>query len=298
MTVPRMHDGEVEIQDDVVRRLVDRARPDLTSLPLLRLTTWGTDHVIYRLGDEYAVRLPKVDWAAEQCALESRWLPLLRHRLPVAVPVPVLVGEPGEGYPFPWCLSPWLDGDPVSSATPLTPLALDLAAFVLALQSVDTTGAPGPAEGARGGPLALADSATRESAERLRGSTNVDALLHAWAAGVDAAPWSGPARWVHGDLMEGNLLLQGGRLAAVLDWGGLKAGDPAVELMAAWSLFEGPSRMAYREALGFVDDAMWLRGRSWAVSAALMALPYYRDTNPEIVARSWRVVAAVLADLA
>ena len=84
-------------------------------------------------------------------------------------------------------------------------------------------------------------------------------------------------------------------LSGVIDWGGLVAGDPAVELMVAWNLFDVDSRSAYRDALGFVDDAMWLRGRAWAASAAIQALPYYRDTNPDIVARSWRVVGEVLA---
>jgi aminoglycoside phosphotransferase (APT) family kinase protein len=96
--------------------------------------------------------------------------------------------------------------------------------------------------------------------------------------------------------MDGNLLVRDGRLSGVIDWGGLIAGDPAVELMVAWSLFDPESRAVYREALGFVDDAMWLRGRAWAVSAAVQALPYYRDTNPDIVARSWRAVREALVD--
>ena len=114
---------------------------------------------------------------------------------------------------------------------------------------------------------------------------------------MTAPAWDGPPRWVHGDLMDGNLLVRQGRLVAVIDWGGCKAGDPAIDLVAAWSLFDEPSRAVFRERLGFVDEPMWLRGRAWAVSAAVQALPYYRDTNPDIVARSWRAVNAVLADL-
>ena len=125
----------------------------------------------------------------------------------------------------------------------------------------------------------------------------MDALLAVWDAGLDAPPWDGPAVWVHGDLSDGNLLVRDGRLTGVIDWGGLIAGDPAVELMVAWNLFDAEGRAVYRDALGFVDDAMWLRGRAWAASAAIQALPYYRDTNPDIVARSWRAVREVLADL-
>lgn len=168
---------------------------------------------------------------------------------------------------------------------------------MLALQRVDTTNAPSPRPGRRGGPLASADEITRRPAEQLGDETDVDALLAVWDAGLHAPAWDGPGVWVHGDLSEGNLLVRDGRLSGVIDWGGLVAGDPAVELMVAWNLFDRESRACYRDALGIVDDAMWLRGRAWATSAAIQALPYYRDTNPDIVARSWRTVHAVLTDL-
>ncbi len=177
-------------------------------------------------------------------------------------------------------------------------MAVDLAGFVHALQAVDATGAPEPTGGRRGGPLAAADEVTRNRAKDLRGETDVDALIAVWDAGVTAPPWSGPAVRAHGDLSDGNLLVRDGRLSGVIDWGSSIAGDPAVELMVAWNLFAEPARAAYREALEVVDDALWLRGRAWAVSAAILALPYYRDTNPDICARSWRAVNAALGDIA
>ena len=293
-----MHADEVEIDLDLVRSLLAEQAPHWTGLPLTRLATWGTDHVICRLGDALSVRLPKIGWAASQGEKERRWLPLIARQLSVEVPVPVFVGEAQGRYPYRWYVSPWLAGrNPQPATDDLTVLAADLAAFVLDLHRVDPSGAPRPEDGARGGPLADADAATREPAEQLRGQTDVDALLAAWAAGVEAPAWQGQPRWVHGDLMDGNLLVRHGRLVGVIDWGGCKAGDPAIDLVAAWSLFDGPSRSVFRERLGFVDEPMWLRGRAWAVSAAVQALPYYRDTNPDIVARSWRVVDAVLADL-
>lgn len=290
-----MHEDEIAIDDEVVRRLVATQLPAAADLPLQRLTTWGTDHVIFRLGDDLSVRMPKIEWAAEQGRLESSWLPRLAPALPLEIATPVLVGEPDLGYPFPWYVTPWLAGSNPEPADDLSQLAVDLASFVCALEALDTTVAPHVEDGRRGGPLEAADESTREAAEQLRGEPAVDGLLAAWAAGVAAAPWTGPPRWVHGDLMSGNLVLRAGRLTGVIDWGGLTTGDPAVELMVAWSLFDARTRVAYREALGFVDDDMWLRGRAWAVSAALQALPYYRDTNPDIVARSWRTVHAVLA---
>jgi aminoglycoside phosphotransferase (APT) family kinase protein len=298
VVVPRMHDDEVGVDAAVVERLVQRDRPDLAQLPLTRLDTWGTDHVLFRLGDRLTVRLPKIAWAAEQGEQERRWLPVLAPGLRVEVPIPIHAGEPGYGYPYRWYIAPWIDGQPVDrDAANLDELARDVGEFVVSLQSADITGAPVAASGDRGGPLEGADAATTASAQRLDDDVDVDALLGVWRAGVEAAPWAGPPRWFHGDLIDGNLLVRSHRLAGVIDWGGLRVGDPAVDLMIAWSLLDEPARVIYRQTLGFVDDAMWRRGRAWAVSAAVMALPYYRETNPDIVARSWRCVNAVLADL-
>lgn len=297
--VPRMHEDEVEVDEALVRRLLESQLPGLADLPLTRIEAWGTSHVIFRLGSHLSVRLPKIGWAARQGEKERRWLPALAPHLAVEVPVPVALGEPAAGYPLPWYVAPWLEGE--SPAAPGSidrcRLALELAAFVRALQRIDATGAPQPARGKRGGSLAGADAVTRRRAEDLRDEVDVDALLAVWGAGVRAPAWKGPHVWVHGDLMDGNLLVCDGHLSGVIDWGGLIAGDPAAELMVAWSFFDADSRAVYRDALGFVDDDLWLRGRAWAASAAILALPYYRDTNPDIVARSWRAVREVLADL-
>jgi len=300
MTVPRMHAEEVDVDEALVRRLLATQFPHLARMPLTPVDAWGTDHAIFRLGDDLSVRVPKIGWAAHQGERESRWLPVIAPHLPVEVPVPLALGEPAAGYPFRWYVSPWIDGEAPGADGPVDPgrLATDLAAVVRALHGVDTTGAPTPRPGRRGGPLADADAGTREAAARLGGEADVDALLAVWDAGVHAPPWDRPPVWVHGDLSDGNLVVRDGRLRGVIDWIGLVAGDPAVELMVAWTMFDAAHRAVYRDALGFVDDATWLRGRAWAVSAALQALPYYRHTNPDIMARSWRTVAAVTADLA
>jgi aminoglycoside phosphotransferase (APT) family kinase protein len=292
-----MHADEVGVDIDLVHSLLAQQTPDWAGLPLTRVPTWGTDHVIFRLGDDLSVRLPKIGWAASQGDRERRWLPVIAAQVAVEVPVPLFVGQPQGDYPYPWYVSPWLAGENPQPGGDLNLLAGDLAAFVGDLHRIDTTGAPRPGPAERGGPLLGADAATREPAERLRGQTDVDGLLAAWQAGVQAPGWQGPPRWVHGDLMDGNLLVRAGRLVAVIDWGGCKAGDPAIDLIAAWSLFDEPGREILRDRLTFVDEPMWLRGRAWAVSAAVQALPYYRDTNPDIVARSWRAVNAVLTDL-
>jgi len=293
-----MHADEVTVDADLVGRLLADQAPHLADHPRRVVDAWGTDHALVRLGEDLVARLPIIGWATGQAEAAARWLPTLALGLPVRVPVPVVVGRPGAGYPFPWSVVPWLAG---SHPTPPAgaDLAEALAAVVLALRAVPIDGAPVRHPGTRGGELGPADERVRAAAGRLRAEDGVDGdrLLAVWDDGRQAPAWPGSPVWVHGDLSAGNLLLTEGRLTGVIDWGSPAVGDPAVDLMVAWSLFDEHGRAAYRRALA-VDDDTWRRGRAWAVAAALEALPYYRDTNPDIVARSRRVAAAVLAEAA
>jgi aminoglycoside phosphotransferase (APT) family kinase protein len=214
---------------------------------------------------------------------------------PLAVPAPVAIGRPGEGYPFDWSVCRWLPGtDASGTITDLERAAVDLAGFVRALRKVPVTGAhPRPA-GGRGGPLAQHDERVRWSVAQLAGQVDGQAILRSWQESLDAPVWDGPQVWVHGDLLPGNLLVVDGRLSAVIDFGGLNVGDPACDLQPAWSLFDGASRARFRAELE-VDDATWLRGRGWALFA-VTALAYYRDTNPCMVRQATRTVDRVLAD--
>ncbi len=294
----RMHAGEVATSAGQVRRLVAGQFPAWAGLPVTPVPSAGTDNAIYRLGEGLAVRLPRVARAVPQVEKERRWLPLLAPRLPLAVPEPLALGAPGEGYPFSWSVCRWLPGASALDAALAEPAraARDLAAFITSLQGADTTG--GPPAGAhnfgRGLPLAQRDGAVRSAIAALGARIDAAAVTAAWEEALAAPLWPGPPVWVHGDLMAGNLLVTGGQLSAVIDFGGLGVGDPAVDLLPAWMLFSGAARAAFRAALG-VDDAAWARGRGWALSVALIALPYYLHTNPGIVAQSWHTLRAVLA---
>ncbi|MEX1091806.1 MAG: phosphotransferase [Acidimicrobiia bacterium] len=123
----------------------------------------------------------------------------------------------------------------------------------------------------------------------------MDAIRHLWDESLGAAAWSGKEVWVHGDLLAGNLIVQERRLHAVIDWGTLNVGDPTCDLLAAWNVFSGSSRAVYLETLA-VDDDTWLRGRGWAIYQAVLALPYYRDTNPRMVRQATRALEEVIAD--
>lgn len=291
-----VHPDEVVVPVELVRELVDAQFPQWAELPLERVPTYGTDNVLFRLGDTLQVRLPRLRTEApptaviEQLARDAELLPRLRPQLPVDVPEVVAVAEPAEGYPYPWAVYRWLEGAPPTEGTPA--LAQELAGFLAALQRIDTTGARAGRD--RGGPLALRDRATRAALARLQEEIDVAAAAAAWEAALAAPPWHREQVWLHGDVLEGNLLVQDGRLTAVIDWGCVVAGDPAADYMSAWSLL-WPARDAFRAATG-VDDATWSRARGVALSQALIALPYYKETNPPVAQRSRRVIANVLAD--
>ena len=289
-----MHPDEVEVDDATVQRLLLAQFPDWARLPRERVRAFGTDHVLYRLGDSLVARFPRIAWADGQSALEATWLPRLAPHLPLEVSAPLALGAPEEGYPFSWSVNPWLEGEQLDPArVDRTTLALDLAGFVRALQSCDAGGAG--LFGSRGQDLDddERDRATREALSAAADLVDAPAALAVWEAAREADPWRGRPTWFHGDLTEGNLLVRDGRVCAVLDWGPFGAGDPACELAAAWLLFDPPSRAVFRDALG-CEDATWQRGRGWAVSIAAIAIPYYRTTVPAFARRGTAMIDAVL----
>ena len=296
MTRPRMHVGEIGTDAGLVRRLLARQFPQWADLSVTLVPSYGTDHEIYRLGEHLAVRLPRIGWATEQAEKEARWLPRLAPHLPLAVPTPVGLGRPDEGYPFAWAVQEWLPGQNANGTLEdLEQAARDLAAFIAALRAVSIAGAPPRAPGSRGCPLAEQDDDVRRSVAALGDRIDGAAAVRCWEQSLAAPTWDGADVWIHGDLLPGNLLVVDGRLSAVIDFGGLNVGDPACDLQPAWNVFTERSRRTFFAELR-VDEAMRLRGRGWALSQALIALPYYWDTNPGIVAQALQALAQVLGD--
>jgi aminoglycoside phosphotransferase (APT) family kinase protein len=292
-----MHADEVETDVALVRRLLAAQFPEWAELEITPVESYGTDHDIYRLGRQLAARLPRVGWATRQAAKEAEWLPRLAPHLPLALPVQVARGRPGEGYPFEWSIYDWLPGANANGTIDdLVCAARDLAGFVRALRRVATTDAPRRRAGARGAPLAELDEAVRKTIPSLDGRFDRELTLRAWEESLSAPAWEGDEVWVHGDLLPGNLLVVDGRLSAVIDWGGLGVGDPACDLQPAWNVFTGESREVYRNELD-VDDASWLRGRGWALLQAVIALPYYRETNPGMARQASHALREVLGSM-
>jgi aminoglycoside phosphotransferase (APT) family kinase protein len=290
-----LHDDEIPIDVELVRRLVDAAFPQHAALSLTRLDASGSTNALFRLGDDLLVRLPRQPGGTVAIDKERRWLPEIDRHLPVAVPEVVAVGEPAFGFGERWSIVRWLEGELPEACGPDDPpspqrsvLAADLADVILALRAIEVpeAAANDPALRAyRGRALADLDERTRANIERCRSieslDLDLDAALALWAEalqlpGADAV---GPDRWYHGDLVVENLLLADGRLTAVLDFGGLAVGDPTVDLHGAWEVFDRPAREVFRARLG-ADEAEWLRGRAWALAIALGTFAYYWDSLP------------------
>ncbi|ONK15374.1 aminoglycoside phosphotransferase family protein [Streptomyces sp. MP131-18] len=286
------------IDDDLVRRLIAGQFPQWAGLAVERLPSGGTVNAMYRLGDDMVVRLPLMAGGAGDVSLERTWLPRLAPRLPTSIPEVLGGGQPAEGYPWPWSVYKWLAGENPAAGALSDPIALagDLAGFVAAMRSITLPGAP---QAHRGGPVASLDAATRTAIEELRGvpqeGVDCDAAAAVWEEALEAPGWNGPPVWLHADLMPGNLLVNGGRLTSVIDFGCLGTGDPACDLFPAWNLLPADGREAFREALG-VDDATWIRGRGRTLSQALIALPYYRGTNAAMAHNARHVIRTVLEE--
>ncbi len=298
MPSQKMHPNEVNTDVSLVRSLLTSQFPHWAHLAIEPVRSAGTDNAIFRLGRDLSVRLPRIDWALGQVDKEHEWLPRLAPHLPLNIPIPLVKGQPDEGYPYHWSVYRWLEGENVSIDQILDPYqtATDLAQFITALQQIDTTNAPLAEEhNLRGVSLKNRDRVTREAITNLNGMIDTNAALAVWEEALQAAEWRNQPVWFHGDLLIGNILFVQGRLSAVIDFGGLGIGDPACDLMIAWSLFSGKSREVFRERLN-VDDATWARGRGQALSQAVIFIPYYVNTNPIGIEYALRMIKEILAE--
>jgi aminoglycoside phosphotransferase (APT) family kinase protein len=287
------------INPALVRRLLASQFPEWADLPLARLHPAGSDNVIYRLGDNMAVRLPRGKWAAGQAAKEHYWLPRLAPRLPLPIPFPLGVGDPAFGYPWDWSVSRWLPGETATVEGLADPwrTASELAEFLIALQHAlpVESDAPNPHDEVTGVPLAKRDHATRAAIAAVQDTFDAPALTAVWDAALRAPAWDRASVWFHGDFHLGNLLVSGGHLSAVIDFAGLGAGDPACDLVIAWNLLSPETRPAFRAALQ-VDDATWTRGQGWALTGGLNAYTCYAATEPLVAKITRRQISEVLID--
>lgn len=290
----KMHEDEFEINASIVQRLLSRQFPQWADLSLKPVPSAGTDNALYRLGNEMVVRLPRIGWAVDAIKKECEWLPKLGPFLPFSIPAPLGKGVPSADYPWPWSVYRWLEGSNPTVGQIPDPVLLtnDLVMFIQALHKINLPNGP---TSNRGVPLEKQDIETRKALKQLEGMIDVQTVTTIWETALQAPQWSKPPVWIHGDLSPGNLLIQNGKLSAVIDFGILGVGDPACDLIIAWNLLPAHMRNVFRNTLE-VEDATWKRGRGWALSNALIALPYYKDTNPVLANNARHVIQEIIKD--
>lgn len=274
----------VLVDADLVHRLVADQFPHWADLAVRPVADGGWDNCTFHLGEQMSVRLPTAAEYALAVEKEHRWLPEFAARLPLPIPVPLGKGRPSAEYPHAWSVYPWLDGVPASADRIADPVrfAADLAEFLAALQSIDPSDGPLPGKHNwfRGGTLRTFEGLFRNALTTLDGHVDVGLAREIWKVALEAR-WDGTPVWFHGDIAQGNLLLRDGGLAAVIDFGTCGVGDPACDLAIAWTLLGAEGRQVFREWLS-VDEAMWARGRGWALWKTLSICSYtLGETNEE-----------------
>jgi aminoglycoside phosphotransferase (APT) family kinase protein len=293
-----MNHQQQAINTALVQRLIASQFPQWKDLPIHPIALSGWDNRTFHLGKDKLVRMPSHAEYATAVEKEHRWLPKLGPLLPLPIPEPLALGKPGEGYPWKWSIYRFLEGESAAVAPihDLKQFAATLAEFLNALQQIDATGGPvpGPDNFYRGGPLMAYDSQTREAIGLLQDRLDTQAVLKLWEVGLETS-WQKAPVWVHGDVSTGNLLMQEGKLCAVIDFGQLAIGDPACDLAIAWTLFQGESREIFRATLK-LDDSTWVRGRAWALWKALIIAAGFTSPNNAESVYCWRTIDEVLAE--
>ena len=260
--------GESGPSLDAVRSLIAANFPDYGSMPITRVAAQGAQNYMYRLGRELCIRLPRNQHIAIRLESETRWLPWISQHLPLLTPTPVAIAGPSPAFPLAWAIYRWIEGEPLSIAGHGDEVesALLLASFVKALRKLDPSGGPESFQDRR---IADRDRALRAALPSVSHILNPRKVITTWERIRYSEQSEAKTAWTHGDLLPPNLLMQNGRLAAVIDFGCVGIGDPALDLLPAWSAFGEPGRAAFRNALE-VDDSSWLRGQAIALHQAVV----------------------------
>jgi aminoglycoside phosphotransferase (APT) family kinase protein len=296
-----MHPGQLAVSPAVVETLIAEQFPQWTGLPIQSVSGAGTVNAVFRVGEHVVARFPlepseDIETVRQALELEAAAAEGLRGRTPVTTPTPLGIGQPGVGYPLPWSVYTWLPGDPATadSCSQCDSFATDLAGFIKAVRTIDTRGRTYDGTG-RGGDLGSHDGWIELCLSNSEGLLDVPSLRSIWDQIRLLPRGEAPDVMNHGDLIPPNILTLDGRLAGVLDVGGFKAADPALDLVSAWHLLDGPRRELLRNHLG-CDDDEWQRGRGWAFQQAMGAVWYYLDSNPIMSRNCRRTLERIQAD--
>ena len=289
---------ELEINEHLAARLISEQFPVWKGLSIQQILPGGWDNRCFRLGDDLIVRLPSAERYADKVAKEQRWLPKLSSHLTVKIPVPIAMGKPSDLYPWHWSVYQWIPGQTVADAGNIkkNALAKSLAVFLTELHKIETKGAPAAGKHTfyRGGDLSVYDKETKRAIKILKEKIPIEKASYIWNQAV-ATHWQGEPVWVHGDVSIGNLLVENEKLSAVIDFGGLCVGDPACDLVMAWTYFDAESRRIFKEKLG-LDSDTWSRARGWALWKALIIAAEMCGSNQIESNQAWGTIEALLSE--
>ncbi len=289
----KMHAHELEIDLELAKELIREQFPEFSALAITQVDSIGTVNKIYKLGPDMYIRLPRLI-GGQDIVKEWTWLPRLKSRLPLRIPTPIALGQASRLYPEQWAIYDWIEGSEYTDALihDEENAAKDLAAFVNALHAIEV---PPDAPLAGRPPLLDLNRITHEAIREAKDLDHVEQIIAIWNESCQAAVWDDRPVWIHADLLRSNLLLNEGRLAAVLDFGSAGIGDPAFDLIPAWAVFNAVGREVFRSAV-VADSDTWLRARGYALHQALLIIPYYKKTNPQFVSQAKRTVNEILKD--
>ena len=288
-----MHADEVDSDSSLVQRLIAGQFPEWADLPVEAVYPLGTDNANYRLGNDKLVRLPRQESKVAGLERELEWQSLLAAASPLPIPEPLGRGEPAAGFPFPWAVFTWLEGENAAAdEIAQEETAAALARLVLAIRSLDSTDAP---PGLRRGSLFQHDEWVRAGAAKLDARYDADGLVAAWDEALAIPAWEGPPTWCHCDLDLRNVLFRGGRPSGVLDWGWAGVGDPAADTAVGWKMLSAGARGVFWDALG-ADEVEIARARGWTLMQCAGALSYYTpENNPALYFEAERWLGELLA---
>jgi len=287
----------IEITLDTVRELIDCQFPQWAGLPIKNVEVSGHDNRTFRLGNELAVRLPSHERYVAAVEKEMKYLPVLAKNISIPITLPLAKGKPARGYPFPWSVNCWIDGQPVThtNISSLNEFADDLVAFLKELEAIDASdGIPaGEHNFYRGGNLSVYEEETKNAISHVAAIYDKTMLLDIWELAL-ASKWDKRPVWVHGDIATGNLLVKNGRLCGVIDFGTMGTGDPSCDFAIAWNFFDQESRRRFFQQSGAGDDLV-NRARGWSLWKALITF-VENDPSSELAMWGKRVIDTVIKE--
>ena len=287
----------ITIDVPLVRKLISDQFPKWKDLSIKPVALGGWDNRTFHLGKKMLVRLPSANCYTDQVEKEHQHLPKLSQALPLSIPTPLGVGEPSKAYPWKWSIYSWISGEDAAS-TPIENLCVlsrELAQFLTTLYQIDPTNGPLPGSHNfhRGGALYTYDSQVRQALVILKDRVDTHLIAQVWEEAL-ASTWSFPPVWIHGDISAGNLLIEKGKLKAVIDFGMMAIGDPACDLAIAWAFFKGESRRLFQQELS-IDSDTWRRACGWALWKALIIAADF-TSNPRGTVSPWTIIEDILED--